>query len=191
MKDQFMDQFSNVHLWSDSGPHFRSQELLYSRLSRWLSQGELGGDILDINQLIEVFESSTNRGRLTSQNPIDAVFRIYHQHKPTYRVNRLLEKGFKSYISFGNSNNGLVGCPVSTLSPCEYVSLIVKIDEKRDKRVTKYSIPQQNPISGEVILVMGPQSQSTQALRLTLIQDIFSQYSAPVYNGSSQTLPSM
>ncbi|OMJ17602.1 hypothetical protein AYI70_g5874, partial [Smittium culicis] len=30
MKDQFMDQFSNVHLWSDSGPHFRSQELLHS-----------------------------------------------------------------------------------------------------------------------------------------------------------------
>ncbi|OMJ17474.1 hypothetical protein AYI70_g5948 [Smittium culicis] len=223
MKDQFMDQFSNVHLWSDSGPHFRSQELLYSIffdfdsdfeknftlnffaeyhgkslvdghfgcLSRWFSQGELGGDILDINQLIEVFESSTNRGRLTSQNPVDAVFRIYHEHKPRYRVNRLLVKGFKSYMSFGNSNNGLVGCPVSTLSPCEYVSLIVKIDEKRDKRVTKYSIPQQNPISGEVILVMGPQSQSTQALRLTLIQDIFSQDSASVYYGSSQTLPSV
>ncbi|OMJ09121.1 hypothetical protein AYI69_g10803 [Smittium culicis] len=96
MKDQFMDQFSNVLSWSDSGPHFRSQELLYSCLSRWFSLAELSGEILDIHRLIEVFESSANRGRLTSQTPVDAVFRVYQEQNPRYRVNRLLVKGFKS-----------------------------------------------------------------------------------------------
>ncbi|OMJ26307.1 hypothetical protein AYI69_g4018 [Smittium culicis] len=93
-------------------------------------------------------------------------------------------------MSFGNSNNGLFGFSVSTLSPCEYVSLIVKIDEKKNKRETKNSIPQQNPPSGKAISVMEPQSQLTQALMLTPIQDIYSYDSVSVYKGSSQARPS-
>ncbi|PWA02287.1 hypothetical protein BB558_001577 [Smittium angustum] len=189
--NEFFCRFNRIHLWSDSGPHFRSQELLYSVFVDLISQTDIvftlnyfceyrGKSIVDghfgklsIEVLKETFEQAAARFRLVYKNSVDVVFRIYLQVIPRDVKCRYLVDGFKAYMSYGMRNDQLVGCPLSTLNPLEYIDLNVKINEKKDTRQTKYLIPQNEVSTDDVDPVMGSQSVSTQNSRLTLIDHIF------------------
>ncbi|PVZ96807.1 hypothetical protein BB558_007268, partial [Smittium angustum] len=186
LNNEFFSRFNRIHLWSDSGPQFRLQELLYSVFVDLTSQTDIvfklnyfceyhGKSIVDghFGCLSRWFSQAAAPSRLVYKNSVDVVFRIYLQVIPRDIKCRYLVDGFKAYISYGMRNDQLVGCPLSTLNPLEYIDLNVKINEKKDIRQTKYSIPQNEVSADDVDPVMGSQSVSTQNSRLTLIDHIF------------------
>ncbi|OLY82275.1 hypothetical protein AYI68_g3607 [Smittium mucronatum] len=79
-------------------------------------------------------------------------------------------------MSFVNGENGLSGCPLSTLDTNDYFDFEIKFDEKIGERKARYFIRQETENHRNLEIFMGSQIKFTQHSRLDLLRDIFGEF---------------
>lgn len=164
-----MERFNEISFWADSGPHFRSAELMhflfkqfderrriwinffaeyhgknivdghFGVLSRWFSEGEATWIIKNIDDLIQFFQDKASRSSMRNIN-----FELYSRSSPRNHIHRLVINNFRSYLSLVKVDGKIFGSTLSTFILDNYKNIgVMKTRVTKDKRKTKYTPEQQ------------------------------------------------
>src|ERR1700744_3434853 len=161
---KYLNNFNNVHFWSDNAGHFRSSELMnYILLD--LSSKNLttsmnffveyhGKSDIDghFGHLQKAFKSCEKKGDILSLEVLlycfreyfskvktDTTFEIYEDPGRNNRVKKLMVKQPKVYLSFISQTGKILGSSVSTFKNHSYQNVDYKIVYKKEARKNKYA----------------------------------------------------
>ncbi|PVV01020.1 hypothetical protein BB560_004579 [Smittium megazygosporum] len=138
-----------VNLWSDSGPHFKNADYLYSvclELPQIFSSKKF-----KLNYFMENHGKSDVDGRFgvlsreksqvsdnISDNNRVYNFQIYRKDAIRgLRIRAKVSSGFRNYLSFYLGDGGLMACPLSLPDPSKCFNIDFMIKVKRDIRTNK------------------------------------------------------
>ncbi|PVU85863.1 hypothetical protein BB560_006880 [Smittium megazygosporum] len=177
-------EFEEVNLWSDSGPHFKNADYLYSNhgksdvdghfgvLLRWYKEIERNRYLLFIEDLVSAFREKAQVSENISDNIRVYHFQIYRKDAIRgLRIRAKVSSGFRNYLSFYSGDDGLMACPLSLPDPSKYFNIDFRIKVKRDIRTNKYAPDRSNPLGSDTD-IMGSTSRNTQRTRVKMLRGI-------------------
>jgi len=194
-----MSRFNDVCFWSDSGPHFRSAELMhfiYHQLphiheARYfvnffveyhgksvvdghfglLSRWFLEGEaVRDIHNITDLLDYFRGKVRTLEGRGPQVTLDIYERSSLRDTIHKLTVDNFRSFLSFVRVGDKLLASTLSTLVPINYTEVIFKTTAAKDKRQTKRA-PKRQAMDIDIPVVVGPRSRTTLLKRVELTQD--------------------
>ena len=191
LSNSFMSNFNEICFWSNSGPHFKSAELMnfiFNDLSFIYKNTKFfvnffteyhGKNIVDSHfgvlsrwfsegetiQNIYTLEELINFFQNKTQFSPNISFEIYSRTQPRNNIHKLIINNFYSYLSFTKFNNKLYTSTLSTFNQIDYKKISFKIKIIKDKRKTKYP-PSRQISNNNIPIVMG--NKSRQKLRIRI-----------------------
>jgi len=184
LSNPFMSQFHEICFWSDSGPHFRSAELLYFIFNYLPSHYNKkfflnffaeyhGKNIVDSHfgvlsrwfsegeaiQNIHTLEELINFFESKTQFSSNIIFNTYSHTQPRNNIHKLTIDNFFSYLSFTKFNNKLYVSTLSTFNFEDYLEIPFKIKIVKDTRKTKYAPSRQSTNTSNTSIVIGSKSR--------------------------------
>jgi len=199
LSQSFMARFKNIFFWSDSGPHFRSGEVLdfvFDRLPRDFPEKSIylnffaeyhGKSVVDghFGVLSNWLKDGMKVRYIRSIDDLVAFFRekagsgfckfqvdfdTYSRHGRPSLLRRMIVKDFRSYLSFARTRDKLFASTLSTMKEDDYKEVNFKVKVQKDERKTKYA-PQNAQTETAIPVVMGSRSQQTLLTRMKLTGD--------------------
>lgn len=167
IKDHMEISLNEIIFWSDNGCHFRSSELYYYVLKmipidtqfkkstlnffvEYHGKSEVDGHfgylqriynfynktkkIDDIDNLIDIFQKYINKDKKQSQ----CVIEVYSRENRPQRIDKMMIKESKKYLSFQKLGNGLIGGSVYSKNVDKYEKVEFNMKEVADNRNTRY-----------------------------------------------------
>ena len=131
--------------------------------SRWLKSEESVNRISTIYELVNPFKQKYNDTEKINENNIEFIIFDPGRRSKSYR--KLIIKDSKYYLSYTNSDSGLLGNVISDESQNNYSQLSFMVKSIEDKRSTKNFM--EHPESESVI---GPQSRNVIEYRAKLLE---------------------
>ena len=168
IKNHIDNNLNKINFWSDNGCHFRSLELYNYILNDILTESqfketsmnffaeyhgksEVDGHfgmlqkvynfyskiekIDDIEQLMDTFHKNIKNGKKESQ----CFYEIYSRLNRPEKINKMMIKDSKKYLSFRKLNDELYGGSVYKKNVNTYEKVGYEMKEVMDKRNTRYS----------------------------------------------------
>ncbi|PVU90885.1 hypothetical protein BB560_006169 [Smittium megazygosporum] len=175
-------EFEEVNLWSDSGPHFKNSDYLYSaclELPQIFSSKKFKLNYFmenhgksDVDDLVSAFREKAQVSENISDNNRVYNFQIYRKDAIRgLRIRAKVSSGFRNYLSFYLGDGGLMACPLSLPDPSKYFNIDFRIKVKRDIRTNKYAPDRSNPLGSDTN-IMGSTSRNTQRTRMEMLRGI-------------------
>ncbi|PVV01932.1 hypothetical protein BB560_003633, partial [Smittium megazygosporum] len=182
-------EFEEVNLWSDSGPHFKNSDYLYSaclelpqifsskkfKLNYFMEnhgKSDVDGHFGVLSDLVSAFREKAQVSENISDNNRVYNFQIYRKDAIRgLRIRAKVSSGFRNYLSFYLGDGGLMACPLSLPDPSKYFNIDFRIKVKRDIRTNKYAPDRSNPLGSDTN-IMGSTSRNTQRTRMEMLRGI-------------------
>ena len=189
LSNPFMSCFQEICFWSDSGPYFRSTELMHFIFNHLPSLYNKrfflnffaeyhGKNIVDSHfgvlskwfsegeaiQNIHTLEELIDFFRSKIQFSSNILFDIYLCTQPRNNIHKLTMDNFFSYLSFTKFNIKLYASTLSIFNIKNYIEISFKIKITKDTRKTKYAPSRQ--LTNTTPIVMGSRSRQRLLTRI-------------------------
>ncbi|PVV03580.1 hypothetical protein BB560_001949 [Smittium megazygosporum] len=153
-KDQIagLSEFEEVNLWSDSGPHFKNADYLYSLR-------------LELPQIFSSKKSKLNY--FMGNHGKSGVDGRKHKHLEIY----LITVGYITSRYIERMPSVTLGSDLSLPDPSKYFNIDFRIKVKQDAWTNKYAPDRSNPLGSDTD-IMGSTSRNTQRIRVEMLRGI-------------------
>ncbi|PVV00776.1 hypothetical protein BB560_004829 [Smittium megazygosporum] len=167
-RSKFQD-FEEANLWSDSGPHFKNTDYLYSvclELPQIFSSKKF-----KLNYSMENHGKSDVDDLLSDFREKAQVFRSVFDSSRNYHFQIYRKDAIRDLMIRAKVSSGLMECPLSLPDPSKYFNIDFRIKVKRDIRTNKYAPDRSNPLGSDTD-IMGSTSRNTQRIRVEMLKGI-------------------